>query len=94
MPKRAEQLRRADAGELEKLRRSDRAGRDNDLAPCTRSLNAIASTVFDTRRFGALENDSKDVRVGDEAKVCPAHGGAQIGASCRHPQPSLCGDLV
>ena len=54
--KRAEQLRRADAGELEKLRRSDRAGRDNDLAPCTRSLNAIASTVFDTRRFGALED--------------------------------------
>ena len=64
----------ADARQHQQLRRLERAGGDDHLAPRADLLGLLALPVFDADRALALEQDAGGVRAGLDA---------QIGAACR-----------
>ena len=65
----AEMLRVANARELQDMRRADRAGRKDHLAPGVGALDLAAARKLDADRALALEDNAVDHRVGHELKV-------------------------
>ena len=56
----------ADAGELEQVRRADRAGGEHDLAIGARLDGRAAARVAHADRAPPLEDEALDMGVGDE----------------------------
>src|SRR3954452_4778089 len=66
-----------DAGELEELRRGDRAGRDDDLA-CGARLELLAlHRVPHTDAAPPLEQQALRMRTGLDAQIAPRAGGIE-----------------
>src|SRR5438874_2145391 len=63
-------FRPADAGNLQKLRRADGAGREDGFAR-GRLDHAAAGLVFEPPGARAVEQDPPRVRAGDEAQIGP-----------------------
>src|SRR6185437_4020406 len=68
---RVQTVRRADSGKLEKLRRADRACRQDDFAPRPRVAALTVLAVAHPYGPAALEQDALDMRASDEAQVRP-----------------------
>ena len=85
---------RADAGKLQKLRRVDRAGAEDDFAAGAGGLRAAVAEIFDADGAIAFEDDFGRQRIRLDADVLPLHGRAQEGAGGRHAAAVLGRDLV
>ena len=59
----------ADAGQHQQLRRLERAGRKDHLAPGANLLGLLALPVLDADRALALEQDAGGVRMGLDAQI-------------------------
>ena len=71
----------ADAGQHQQLRRLERAGGNDHLAPRADLLQLLALAIFDADRALALEQDARRLRLGFDAQIgAAAHMRMDIGA--------------
>ena len=68
-PERSDDLRPADARQLEQLRRADRPGGEHDLAVGARFAAVAVDAVAHADRAPALEDQPLDMRAGDDAQI-------------------------
>jgi hypothetical protein len=83
----------ADAGELQDMRRADRASRQDYLTLGFDALHAAVARILDSDRSHAIEPDAMHQRTGDDLKVGPLHHWAQI-AACRTGAPPATSRLL
>ena len=88
MPMRAQQLGRAEPGELQQLRRVERAAGQDHLAAGVRDARRAAVPVFDADRAPALEQDAAGQRVGLDRQIGPPPRLPQI-ADRGRPAPAV-----
>ena len=74
----AQQFRRADAGELQQLRRVIRAARNQDFLARPRGSQRPGLAVFDRHRATSIEQDALRQRGSLDLQVVSALGGAKI----------------
>ena len=87
-PVRAQLVRRADARQLEQLRRVDRAAAEHDLARPD-AVRAAPAGVVDAGRARAVEADAQHLRERDHVEVGPAHHRVQVRARGGEPAPAV-----
>jgi hypothetical protein len=83
----------ADTGELQDMRRADRASRQDYLTRGFDALHAAVAQILDTDRSHAIEPDAMHQRTGDDLEVGPLHRWAQI-AACRTGAPPATSRLL
>ena len=83
---RLDELRPADAGEFEELRRTDRAGRQNHLDARARLVALAVLAVSQAYRAAPVEKDPLDMRAGRQTQVRPLEDRLQKPAR-RAPAP-------
>src|SRR5262249_50797895 len=79
-----EALTRADAGELEKLRRGDGSGRNDHLALSPRLALKALGLVAHTHAARALQDEVQGQGVGLDGEVGPRSGRVQIASRRAH----------
>ena len=85
----------ADAGQHQELRRLERAGAQDHLAPRADLLRLVALPVFDADGALAVEQDARRVRLGLDAEVRPlAHEGMDVAARRAPALAVLLGHLI
>ena len=82
-----EDIRAADARQLQKLRRADRAGGEDDLAARARLKTSPALRVAQADGAAPFEDQPLGLRAGDEAQVGPVEDGLEEAAR-RAPAPA------
>ncbi len=75
----------ADAGELQDVRRTDGAGRQDHLARGIDPLGGAAARKFDAGRAAAVEQDAVHQRAGDDLQIAPPQRGPQVAARGTRP---------
>jgi hypothetical protein len=68
----AQQIGRADAGELQQLRRVECAAREDHLAAGARDVRGAVLAVFDADRAAAFEQDARGQRVRHDREIAAA----------------------
>ncbi len=84
----AQDLRRTEAGELQKLRRIECAAGDDDFAIGISGARSAVLDVLDANGAAAREQDAARERVGDDCEIVPAPRLPQI-ADRRRPAPAV-----
>lgn len=74
----AQHVPRTDAGDLQQLRRLERARAQDDLAVGPRAMDVPAALVDDSGRGPALELDVRDERLGDDVQIRTAAIGLDV----------------
>ncbi len=89
----AEMVGIADPGQLQDMRRADRAAGQDHLGQRVDALGLAAARELDPDRALAVEQHAMHQRVGDDLEVGPPHRRAQIGARRALPAPAAPGLL-
>ena len=76
------------------MRRADRPGCEDHLAPGVGVLHRAAARVFDADGAGAVEQDAAHLRLGHELEIGPFQRRAQIGARGAAATPPAAGLLA
>ena len=84
---RLQQRGRSEPGQLQELRRVERAAGEDDLAAGVRDARRIAVPVFDADRAPSCEQDAARQRVGHDGEIGPAARLAQIADRGRAAAP-------
>src|SRR5215469_13712841 len=92
-PERLEQRRRSEPGQLQELRRVERAAGDNDLRVGVRNAGRIAAAVFDAGGAASRKEDPARQRVRYDGEIGPAARLAQIADRGRAATPMARGQL-
>ena len=79
----------ADAGQLQQLRRVDRAAADDDLVGVRPPGRPAAEVERDARRPRAVEHQPAHERVGLHGQVRPVHDRVQVGAGGAQPAAAV-----
>ena len=77
----------------QKLRRSDRSGRENDLAPCAHISGHAAALILQPDRAAALDPDARRLSVASDIEVRPLARRLQKSPRRAHPPAIALGDL-
>src|SRR5438876_441678 len=91
--KRLEQRRRSEPGQLQELRRIERAAGDDDLGVGVRNACRAAAPVFDADGAASGKEDPARQRVRHDGEIGPAARLAQIAERGRAATPMACGQL-
>ena len=91
---RGEVIRLADAGQLEEMRRADRAGGEDHLARRVGDLDAAGAREYDAGRALAVERDVVYQRAGHDLQIRPLRRRLQIGLRGAGATPAAAGLLA
>ena len=83
-----QQIGRADAGQLQQLRRVERAAREDHLGVRARRVRRAVLAVFDADRAAPLEQDARGQRIRHHREIAALARGREIAARGR-PAPAL-----
>lgn len=87
-PQLAQVICRADPRKHEKLRRVDRAKRQDDPLPGLHPTLPAAATVFDPRRPSTLQHKARDMGAGQHRQIASLAGRLQILRRRVRPAPA------
>src|SRR5262249_26062267 len=90
---RLEQRRRSEPGQLQELRRVERAAGDDDLRVGVSNAGRIVAAVFDADGAASRKEDPARQRARYDGEIGPGAGWAQIAARGRAAPPTARGQL-